>query len=117
MNSVAIVISSCDAFFDAWRPFAFFFRKFWPDCQFPVHLITNELQIQSSFIHAIPVGEDRGWASNMKRALDEIDAARVLYLQEDYFLNAPVRGDQVATEIAYAIENDVDAFYFRARSQ
>src|ERR1700704_4271794 len=25
-SSVAVVVSSCDAFFDVWRPFAFFFR-------------------------------------------------------------------------------------------
>ncbi len=27
-GSIAIVVSSCDAFFDCWRPFAFFFRSF-----------------------------------------------------------------------------------------
>ena len=117
VNSIAIVVSSCDSFFDAWRPFAFFFRKFWPDCPFPVYLITNELPIRSDFIRAIPVGEDCGWASNMKRALQEIETPRVLYLQEDYFLDAPVRGGQLAADLDYAITNDVDAFYLRARSQ
>lgn len=26
-SSTAVLVSSCDAFFDAWRPFVFFFRK------------------------------------------------------------------------------------------
>ncbi|MGZ4985602.1 MAG: hypothetical protein ACXV8A_05885 [Chthoniobacterales bacterium] len=117
MNSIAIVVSSCDAFFDAWRPFAFFFRKYWADCPFPVYLITNELPVRSDLIRAISVGQDRGWASNLKRALDEIDATRILYLQEDYFLDAPVRAEQFASDVDYAIAHDVDAFYFRARAE
>jgi hypothetical protein len=52
----------------------------------------------------------------MQRALQEIEAARVLYLQEDYFLINPVRLEQLAADLEYAITNDVDAFYFRARS-
>jgi catechol 2,3-dioxygenase-like lactoylglutathione lyase family enzyme len=97
-GSIAILVSSCDAFFDVWRPFAFFFRKYWGDCPFPVYLIVNQLRIRSEFIEAIAVGEDRGWASNMKLALEKIDAPRVLYLQEDYFLNGPVRAEKLAAD-------------------
>lgn len=116
-GSVAIVVSSCDAFFDCWQPFAAFFRKFWPSCPLPVHLIVNKLSVRSSFIRAIAVGEDRNWASNMKTALTQIDAERVLYLQEDYFLTAPVDEDRLARDFAYALDNSVDAFCFRARSE
>lgn len=116
-GSVAIVVSSCDTFFDAWRPFAFFFRKFWPDCPFPVYLITNQLRVRSRFILALPVGEDRGWASNMKTALQQIETPRVLYLQEDYFLNGPMRSERLAVDMDYAFANDADAFCLRSRSE
>jgi hypothetical protein len=116
-DSIAIVVSSCDAFFDCWKPFAFFFRKFWSDCPFPVYLIVNELQIRSRFIQPIAVGADRGWASNMKLALERIPQSHVLYFQEDYFLNAPVRAEQLAVDIAYALEDEADAFCFRARGE
>ena len=116
-GSVAVVVSSCDAFFDVWRPFAFFFRKHWPDCPFPIFLIVNELQIRSASIQALPVGPDRGWASNMKSALEQLDTSHVLYLQEDYFLNRPVRRDQLADDISYAFEHNADAFCLRARTK
>jgi len=116
-DSVAVVVSSCDAFFDCWRPFAFFFRKSWGDCPFPVYLIVNQLRIRSRSLRAIAVGEDRGWASNLHRALHEIDQTYILYFQEDYFLNAPVRREQLAADFAYAFEKDADAFAFRARSE
>src|SRR6476469_9444392 len=116
-SSVAIVVSSCDAFFDAWRPFVFFFRKYWSDCPFPVYLITNRLQVRSNLIKAISVGPDKNWASNMIAALGSIQHRYILYLQEDYFLNGPVRSDQLAEDFAYAFDNDVASFCFYARSQ
>ncbi len=116
-RSVAVVVSSCDAFFDVWRPFAFFFRKHWADCPFPIFLIVNELPIRSAHIQALPVGPDRGWASNMKAALERLEQAHVLYLQEDYFLDRPVRRDQLAEDFAYAFNHNADAFCLRARTK
>ena len=116
-HSVALVVSSCDAFFDVWRPFAFFFRKYWADCPFPMFLIVNELRMRSASIQALSVGPDRGWASNMKAALQKLDHSHVLYLQEDYFLDQPVRREQLAQDLAYAFEHDADAFCLRARSE
>src|ERR1700709_1249262 len=101
-GSIAVVVSSCDAFFDAWRPFSFFFRKFWPDCSFPVYLIVNELRFRSKFIRPSAVGEARGWASTRTPALQRIQEPRVLYFQEDYFLDALVRREQLAEDFSYA---------------
>jgi hypothetical protein len=111
-GSVSIVVSSCDAFFDAWRPFAFFFRKHWPDCPFPVHLITNELQVRSAWIRPLPVGTDRGWATNMQAALTQIATSHILYFQEDYFLTGPVDDQRLAADIGFALEQDADSFAF-----
>ncbi len=116
-GSVSVVVSSCDAFFDCWQPFAFFLHKFWPDCPFPVYLVINELKIKSKTIHPIGVGSDRGWASNMQRALAQITTPYVLYLQEDYLLTAPVHRQQLADDFAYAIEHDAASFCFYGRSE
>lgn len=116
-SSVAIIVSSCDAFFDAWRPFVFFFRKHWSDCPFPIFLIVNRLRVRSNFIQAIPVGPDRDWAANMHVALKQITQPYVLYLQEDYFLNGLVKREQLAADFAYAFERDAASFCFYGRSQ
>jgi len=116
-SSVAIVVSSCDAFFDVWRPFAFFFRKHWSDCPFPVFLIMNSLRVRSSFIQPITVGPDRDWAANMQVALNQITQPYILYFQEDYFLNGPVNREQLAADFAYAFERDAASFCFYGRSQ
>jgi hypothetical protein len=111
-GSISVVVSSCDRFFDAWRPFAFFFQKYWSDCPFPIYLITNELHVQSARIQAIRVGRDKGWATTMQRALAHIDTPYILYLQEDYFLTAPVRTEQLASDIAHAVEQNATSFCF-----
>jgi hypothetical protein len=116
-SSVAIIVSSCDAFFDAWRPFAFFFRRYWSDCPFPIFLIVNRLHVRSNFIQPITVGPDRDWAANMQVALNQITQPYVLYLQEDYFLNGPVNREQLAGDFAYAFERDAASFCFYSRSQ
>ncbi len=104
----AVLVSSCDAFFDAWRPFAFFFRKHWPDCPWRVFLIVNDLDVRSNWMTPIRVGRDRGWSDNLRVALDGIDADYLLYFQEDYFLTAPVNAARLATDCAFCLEHGVD---------
>jgi len=116
-SSVAVLVSSCDRFFDAWRPFHAFLQKFWSDCPLEIFLLTNELEIRSSRLRAIVVGPDRGWASNLLVALEHISQPHVLYLQEDYFLTAPVHGAQLAQDFAEAIATGAASLCFRARSE
>ncbi|MGH8094654.1 MAG: hypothetical protein ACREIF_14480 [Chthoniobacterales bacterium] len=116
-SSVAVVVSSCDAFFDAWRPFHAFLRKFWPDCPLEIFLITNELEVRSPLLRSLRVGEDRGWSSNFLSALEQIAHPYLLYVQEDYFLTAPANSAQMAADFSEVIESGVDALCFRARPQ
>src|SRR3954451_21242720 len=116
-NDVSIVVSSCDAFFDAWRPFAFFFRKFWPEGPFPVYLITNELDVCSSTIRAIRVGRDQGWATNVEIALQQITTHYLLYFQEDYFLTTHIDGPELARDFEYALTENAASLCFRDLSR
>jgi hypothetical protein len=116
-SSVALVVSSCDAFFDAWRPFHAFLEKFWNDCPLEIFLITNDLEIRSPRMRSIAVGKDRGWSSNLQFALGQIVHPYVLYFQEDYFLIAPVERAQLARDFAEVIELGAESLCFRARSK
>ncbi len=116
-GSIAIVVSSCDAFFDAWRPFSSFLQKFWADCPLDTFLVTNELKVRSSRLRALPVGEDRGWSSNFLRVLEQIEHPYLLYVQEDYFLTASVNSRQMARDFAEVIDSGDDALCFRARGK
>ena len=115
-SSVAIIVSSCDAFFDVWRPFAFFFRKHWERCPLPVFLLTNALRVESTTLQPLAVGPDRGWSTNLRIALEKISAPYVLYMQEDYFLTAPVDARHLADDFRAMIGLNADSLCFRART-
>lgn len=108
-NSIAVVVSSCDFFQDCWQPFIFSMQKYWPDCPFPVYLVSNYKEIETpqgfSFIR---VGKDKLFASNMKTALEQIDADYIIYLQEDYWLNKKVHTDAIIHHIDYCRSHNVD---------
>ena len=116
-SSVALVVSSCDAFFDAWRPFHAFLVKFWRDCPLDIFLLTNQLEVRSDQVRSISVGEDRGWSSNLRFSLERIAHPYVFYFQEDYFLTGPVDSEQLARDFAEVMEADADSLCFRARSK
>lgn len=116
-SSVAILVSSCDAFFDAWKPFAEFFEKYWGYCPHEVFLLTNELAVRSKRLQPIAVGDDCGWSSNLLVALAQIPQLYVLYLQEDYFLTSAVLREQLAEDFAHVIDFGADSLCFRARSE
>lgn len=101
MADLTVLINSSDGFEDCWSPFFTLFRSHWPDCRYPLLLNTERksyrhagLQISSSCVGAT---ESRRltWSECLMRCLDTIDTPFVLYLQEDYFLEAPVLSDSL----------------------
>ncbi|MGH7936698.1 MAG: hypothetical protein ACREF8_06785, partial [Chthoniobacterales bacterium] len=114
-SSIAILVSSCDAFFDAWKPFVAFFEKFWSDCPLDAFLLTNQLTVRSDRFQPLATGEDRAWSSNLLAALARLPHPYVLYLQEDYFLTAPVARAQLAQDFAEAVAVEADSLCFHAR--
>ena len=99
--NLAVVVSSCDQFRDAWAPFFHFFTKHWPDCPYPVHLITNHGAYRDPLVTCLPVGRDRHWSDNLSLALDRLPARHILYFQEDFFLTRPVRTKDLQADIDF----------------
>lgn len=109
MNSVAIIVSSCDFFKDCWKPFIFSIQKYWADCPYPIYIVSNNDEIEApSGISFIKVGEDKKFASNLRAALNQIDADYVIYLQEDYWLNKKVVNAAIARHLDYCTNNHID---------
>lgn len=101
----AILVSSCDAYSDAWGPFFTLFFRYWPDCPFPVFLISNYRRHDDKRVNPILVGEDKKWATNMKIALENISTPYLIYMQEDYFLRDFINTDYINKIIDCADKN------------
>lgn len=104
-HNCAVVVPSCDGYEDSWRPFFSFFFKYWPDCPFPVYLITGKKIYPDKRVHTIALGVDNGWANNMKTSLDSIPEKYFLYFLEDVFLTAKVGTERILTLLAM-LKND-----------
>lgn len=99
MEDLTILVNTSDSFEDCWEPFFTLFARYWPDCKYPVVLNTETkdfsytgFDITSS---RVARGETRRltWSQCLARCLDQIETPYVFYLQEDYFLEAPVKTD------------------------
>lgn len=84
MNDVAVVVSSFDGFAATWEPFCHGFRKYWPDCPWPLKFITN--QLDSPCGETIKTGEGRNWMAMTRKALILINKFIVLWLHDDIWL-------------------------------
>lgn len=88
---VVIMVSSCDQFASVQVPFCHGFRKYWPDCPWPLKFVTNFLDAPCG--GTIRVGEDGGvygWSAVSRRALEQERAPIVMWLHEDNWISRPV---------------------------
>ena len=109
-----VLVSSCDDYSDCWLPFYKAFQSAWPTCPYPVRLITNSLQFtpddKADNFSCIPVGTDKGWASNLQHALDTMveKPDYLLYMQEDYWLSTKIEDAFIREQLDYAVANQLD---------
>lgn len=100
-KTAALLISSCDAYEDLWKPFFTFLFRYWPDCPFPIYLIANHISYPDPRVQTIILGDDIDWAANTRMALEKIESPYIIYLHEDFFLNNRVSNDRIMGLLAY----------------
>jgi len=101
-TNYSVLINTCDSFDDCWQPYFKLHAKYWPDCTGRLYLNTETKDFSYPGLHIttlkVRTGEDGRrltWSECLLRALDKIEDNIVLYMQEDYFLKAPVQNHWV----------------------
>jgi hypothetical protein len=95
MESVAVLVCSCDKYRDVWAPFFTLYFRYWPDCPYPIYLLSNTVGFDDPRVSNLLVGDDRDWTSNLISALKQIPETTVMIFMEDYFLYRPVETEAV----------------------
>lgn len=106
-SNCAIIVPSCDAYEDSWAPFFAFFFKYWPDCPFPVYLVTEKKTYPDRRVTMLHLGQDHGWANNMFIALDTVPEKYFLYFLEDVFIMKKVDTARVLRLLELSKRDDV----------
>ena len=104
----SIIISSCDLYSDCWLPMIHSFQKFWKDCPYEICIISNYEQLNEDGVRFIPVGEHKGFGSNMKKALELIDSDYIIFFLEDFFLKEKVNNFMINSHLIHCVKNSVD---------
>ena len=100
LSDVTIVVSSCDKYRALWPGFFHCLFRYWPQLetqhtQTPIVLIAGKETFTHPRVRVFQTGEDKGWSQNLLDVLAEVKTRYVLYLQEDYFLCAPVLEEKI----------------------
>src|SRR3989338_8360512 len=103
----SIVVSSFDGNADIWDPFFTLFFRYWPNCPYPVYLITNRKEYSDKRVITIKVGDDKGWATNIRNALKDISTPYVINLMEDFLIEKPVNNRYIQSLVDYASLNKI----------
>lgn len=97
---VTILISSFDGYSDCWAPVCHGFTRYWPDCPYPIFLMTTGKDFPHGRINVLKVGGGPDWSARMLEALERIATPYVMYFQEDYWINEPVDTASVTSYVA-----------------
>ncbi|MBD2279339.1 MAG: hypothetical protein ACK4V0_05585 [Aphanizomenon sp.] len=81
--TIPILVVSCDKYQDVWHPFFHCFFKNWPDCPYPIYLVSNTLEYPDDRVSSILINPDIDYSSNLIKALNQIPQEWVIFWVED----------------------------------
>lgn len=107
VDDVSLLVVSCDAYKDLWRPFFHCLFKYWPDCPYPIFLGSNESEYSDPRIKSLLMGPDRGYSSNLLAMLDRIESSWLILWIEDLLLSLPINTARLSNLIDLAQNHQV----------
>ncbi len=106
-SECAVIVSSFDGFADLWEPFFTLLFRYWPDCPYPIYLISNAKHFDHPRVTTLAIGADGKWANNLFAALERIPATSIIYMQDDFFLTQKVDTSKIQTFVDHAVKNSI----------
>jgi hypothetical protein len=91
-----IAVVSCWNYRDCWPAFFAFFRKFWPDCPYPITLVVDRVDDDGPIPDNVGIAVFGGsWTENVEAYASAFDDSPILLMQEDFWLSHPVEPELI----------------------
>jgi hypothetical protein len=94
-SECALVILSWDGYRDMWEPCLTLYRRYWPDCPYPMFLVTESATVADPRVKTLPVGPGLAWSDGARIAMTALEHTYVLLMLDDFLLSGPVASDVV----------------------
>ena len=112
--NVAILVSSCDKYHEAWMPFFSLLNKYWGECHYPKYLLTESYTYSDYGVKTIN-SADQEWSSRLLDALNKIETEYVLFFLEDFFIMEKVKDDMINRYLSYMDSDDnISVIYLKS---
>jgi hypothetical protein len=110
MKNYSILINSCDAYSDVWKPFFRILEKTWPEAKdHLIYLNTEKESYVDPFFDVTVLNceesEKKAWGQRMIECLERIETKYILVLLEDFFFESPVLYNEIDKCVDYLESN------------
>ncbi len=83
-------MASCWKYRDTWKPFFSLFRKFWPDCPYPVYLVTDHIDPEVLIYEPVFAYPSTSWCAILKAFCEQYGDEPIMLMQDDFMLTERV---------------------------
>ncbi|RKR81649.1 hypothetical protein BDD43_1799 [Mucilaginibacter gracilis] len=117
MQSIALIVHTCDRYKLLYPGFDYFFKKYWPyhDVKISYYFLTEEDDYKSNIFTNIKTGKGE-WSDRLLNGLKQIPEDYVIYFQEDMWLTGLVDADTIGKIISFAVGNQINLFKLSSNS-
>jgi hypothetical protein len=100
----SILVPSCDAYSDLWRPFFTLFWRNWTDCPFTVYLGSNHKAFLHPKVEMIHADHGTNWTNRVREQLRSVPTPYVLLILEDFFFRRPVPTGDILRQLSTLVD-------------
>lgn len=100
----ALLVVSCDAYSDLWKPFFTLLDRNWPDCPYTVYLGSGSQSMPG--VTALSSQGGRDWSRCMIDYLMQLEQDYILVMLDDFFLRRPVCTNSINAALEFARRHD-----------
>ena len=92
MDNLSLVVSSCDKYSSAWRPYFELLKIYWPEHPEDIHLISETKKYVDNQLNIINHNFPKSytWSERLYETLKSIKSEYILFSLEDFFLMSNV---------------------------
>ena len=112
-DDCAIVILSCDKYFDLWEPMAQSVFEYLGTLNLPTYLVSNEMSFEFPKVTNIMTGPDTDWSTSFRKALQKIPEGLLFVLLDDMPLIARPDLNQVTECFSLIASGKLDTLHPR----